>query len=358
REGGRSAERSGEARPDLRAESQPRGEGRGDRNRRDRPERAERGAERSGAPRDAAQEELALANQAAMAAAARGEVTAPEAGREERQPREPREPRESRGEGRRERGGRRPERRDDAPAADGSQAAFADGAAPDVRAERTEQTVATDVAVQGNEPTAGQEDSQERAPRERRSRDRYGRERRERGDRVESSPDQAADANAPAFAPAQQVNTETRPAAADIASPVVSASEVPAAPVQAPAAIIVPAPVQAPVAAPSAAPAPQMASAPAPTARALPQVASYDLPLQDLAQVASASGLQWVNSNTSKIAETQAAMAAEPRPAHVPRERAPVVAVQASPLVLVETKRDLSTMTLPFEDAAATQRPQ
>jgi ribonuclease E len=71
-----------------------------------------------------------------------------------------------------------------------------------------------------------------------------------------------------------------------------------------------------------------------------------------LAQVASASGLQWVNSNTSKIAETQAAMAAEPRPAHVPRERPPVVTVQASPLVLVETKRDLRNMTLPFEDAA------
>jgi ribonuclease E len=74
-----------------------------------------------------------------------------------------------------------------------------------------------------------------------------------------------------------------------------------------------------------------------------------------LAQVASASGLQWVNSNTSKIAETQAAMAAEPRPAHVPRERAPVVAAPVSPLVLVETKRDLRNMTLPFEDAAPEQ---
>jgi ribonuclease E len=123
----------------------------------------------------------------------------------------------------------------------------------------------------------------------------------------------------------------------------------------APAAIIVPVP--APVQAPVAAPAVQLVSAPAPATRALPQVASYDLPLQDLAQVASASGLQWVNSNTSKIAETQAAMAAEPRPVHVPRERAPAVAVQASPLVLVETKRDLSNMTLPFEEAT-TQRPQ
>jgi len=354
RESGRGAERSGEARPDLRAdgrnegrvESQPRGEGRGERPRRERTDRGERGAERTGAPRDAAQEELALANQAAMAAAARGEVTAPEAGREERQPREAREPRE----GRRERGGRRPERRDDAPVADGGQqAAFADNNAADVRAERTEQTVATDVAAQGNEPAAGQEDSQERAPRERRSRDRYGRERRERGDRAESSPEQVADASTPALAPVQQFNAETRTNPSVLVSPVMTVTEVQAVP----AAIIVPAPVQAPV----AAPAPQVVSAPAPATRALPQVASYDLPLQDLAQVASASGLQWVNSNTSKIAETQAAIAAEPRPVHVPRERAPAVAVQASPLVLVETKRDLSNMTLPFEEAT-TQRPQ
>jgi ribonuclease E len=366
REGGRSADRSGEARPDLRtegrAEGQPRGEGRGERPRRERPERAERtdrgerGAERTGAPRDAAQEELALANQAAMAAAARGEVTAPEAGREERQHREAREPREGRSEGRRERGGRRPDRRDDAPVADGNQASFADDNAPDVRAERTERTeqiAATDAAPQGNESAAGQDETQERAPRERRSRDRYGRERRERGDRTESSPEQAVDANAPAFAPVQPVSAENRQSTTDMASPVMAVSEVQAA---APATIIVPAatPVQAPVAVPAV----QVASAPAPATRALPQVASYDLPLQDLAQVASASGLQWVNSNTSKIAETQAAMAAEPRPAHVPRERAPVVAVQASPLVLVETKRDLSNMTLPFEDAAPTQGPQ
>jgi ribonuclease E len=78
-------------------------------------------------------------------------------------------------------------------------------------------------------------------------------------------------------------------------------------------------------------------------------VVSYELPLQDLAQVASASGLQWVNSDTAKIAEIQAAMAAEPRPVHVPRERPPAVQIENSPLVLVETKRDLRDMSLPFE---------
>ena len=112
------------------------------------------------------------------------------------------------------------------------------------------------------------------------------------------------------------------------------------------------APQAAPVAAaPIAVAAPVAAAAAA--GRALPKVQGYDLPLQDLAQVAQSSGLQWVNSNASKIAEVQAAMAAEPKPIHVPRERAPVAQLDSGPLVLVETKRDLRDTTLPFEQAAA-----
>ena len=42
---------------------------------------------------------------------------------------------------------------------------------------------------------------------------------------------------------------------------------------------------------------------------------------------------------------------AEPQPVHVPRERPAPVTLDAGPLVLVETKRDLRNMTLPFEDA-------
>lgn len=72
--------------------------------------------------------------------------------------------------------------------------------------------------------------------------------------------------------------------------------------------------------------------------------------MQDLIQVAETSGLQWVNSDAAKIAEVQAAIAAEPKPIHVPRERAAVVALNDGPLVLVETKRDLSDMKLPFEN--------
>ena len=85
----------------------------------------------------------------------------------------------------------------------------------------------------------------------------------------------------------------------------------------------------------------------------LPKVQTYALPLQDLAQVAESSGLQWVNSDAAKIAEAQAAIAAEIKPAHVPRERPPVAVSDEGPLVLVETKRDLGTMPLPFEQPAA-----
>ena len=81
----------------------------------------------------------------------------------------------------------------------------------------------------------------------------------------------------------------------------------------------------------------------------MPRVQSFTLPVGELAQIAAASGLQWVNSDADKIAAVQAAIAAEPRPAHVPRERPPVVVADEGPLVLVETRRDLSEMRLPFD---------
>ena len=87
-------------------------------------------------------------------------------------------------------------------------------------------------------------------------------------------------------------------------------------------------------------------------AASLPKVASYELPLDQLAQVAQSSGLQWVNSDAAKIAEVKAAIAAEAKPVHVPRERPPVAVSDEGPLVLVETKRDLGSMPLPFEKPA------
>ena len=76
----------------------------------------------------------------------------------------------------------------------------------------------------------------------------------------------------------------------------------------------------------------------------------FVLPLGELAQVAEGSGLNWVNSDAAKIAAVQAGIAAEPKPVHVPRMRPVVTQAQDGPLVLVETKRDLSNMTLAFED--------
>ena len=70
-------------------------------------------------------------------------------------------------------------------------------------------------------------------------------------------------------------------------------------------------------------------------------------------QIAQNAGLQWVGSDAEKIAAVQAAIAAEPRPVHVPRERPPVVVLDDGPLVLVETRRDLSDLPLPFEQPPA-----
>jgi len=82
----------------------------------------------------------------------------------------------------------------------------------------------------------------------------------------------------------------------------------------------------------------------------MPKLEQFELPLGELVQVAQSSGLSWVNSDPEKIAAVQAAIAAEPKSIHVPRERPAVVKVEGGPLVLVETKRDLRNMTLPFEE--------
>ncbi len=86
------------------------------------------------------------------------------------------------------------------------------------------------------------------------------------------------------------------------------------------------------------------------TAISMPKVGSYDLPLAQLQDVAQSSGLQWVNSNPERVEQIQAAIAAEPRPPHVPRERAAPVVLDEGPLILVETKRDLGQLHMPFEN--------
>ena len=101
-----------------------------------------------------------------------------------------------------------------------------------------------------------------------------------------------------------------------------------------------------------AAPAPVAVAATAPAAQQhrMPSIASYELPMGQLQQVASGSGLEWVNSNPERIAQVQAAIAAEPKPVHVPRERPAPIVLDEGPLVLVETKRDLRQMAMPFDD--------
>ena len=81
----------------------------------------------------------------------------------------------------------------------------------------------------------------------------------------------------------------------------------------------------------------------------MPKLEAFSLPLDELAQIAANSGLTWVNSDAAKIAAVQAAIEAEPKQIHIPRERPARVQIDTGPLILVETKRDLSNMELPFE---------
>lgn len=348
-----AGETRGEARPDNggdhpRSENAGR-EGRGRRERGERGERnerGERGGDRGGEriQRDAVEQDLALANQAAMAAAMSDETGEP---RQERAPQDGerpqgnREPRGERGEGRRERGdrnGRRNDRRGDRPegAAEGqnANAESAAGFNPEAAAP------VLDDAGNVIAPAQNGQGDEQRQPRERRSRDRYGRDRRERGENGERN-EQPAEAGAPVaqgeFSESNQPKTQEQraPAAPEFVADVAVA----AAPAAAPAPAYV-------------APAPAPAPAAAPVAISLPKVQSYDLPLQDLVQVAQSSGLQWVNSDAAKIAEAKAAIAAEVKPVHVPRERPPLVVADEGPLVLVETKRDLGAVKLPFEQSA------
>jgi ribonuclease E len=85
-----------------------------------------------------------------------------------------------------------------------------------------------------------------------------------------------------------------------------------------------------------------------PPARAEP----YSLPTDALQKIAQTAGLEWVNSDAEKIRAVQAAMAAEPQPIRVPREPRRQVLVDDGPLVLVETRKDLSQIKLPFEQQA------
>ncbi len=97
---------------------------------------------------------------------------------------------------------------------------------------------------------------------------------------------------------------------------------------------------------PSPLPAPAATRRPAP---APARVEAYVLPTDELAAIARAAGLEWVVSDADKVRAAQQAIAAAPRPVRVPRERQPAPVVDVGPLVLVETRRDLGQIKLPFE---------
>ena len=149
-------------------------------------------------------------------------------------------------------------------------------------------------------------------------------------------------------------------------APAAPAADVTAQPAELPMAYVAPptAPVMAP-AAPviAAAPAAAAAIAAAPATPAAPASAAapaeaFVLPLATLQTVAEAAGLQWVNSDVEKIRAVQAAMASAPAPVHVPRERKPTQVADEGPLVLVETRKDLSQFKLPFETTQGESQPQ
>jgi ribonuclease E len=85
----------------------------------------------------------------------------------------------------------------------------------------------------------------------------------------------------------------------------------------------------------------------------LPRAQPYRLPIDELNAVAASAGLEWVHSDAGKVQAVQAAIAAAPQPARVPRQPRPPVAIDDGPLVLVETKKDLTQIRLPFDHPPA-----
>ncbi len=360
RNGAAAAERQGSAEGRNRRAPQrdaERGEQRNDRA--ERTERNERGERRNGRGERGRDGESRQPMEASAPVVAEGF-----AGTEARGERAPRGERQDRGEGRRERA-ERSERAERQPRPVEAALAESDEA----------QELSSHDAGQAHATAATGE---EQPVRQRRSRDRYGRDRRERGERPARDAEAAASFEAvEAVEPAHDGAQEQQPArrsyfnATSTAATLAQAEPAPAdaAPQQAAAALQPADPAPAGLeAAPSAAPAEAPVAAVQPAApvqlppvaetagRAMPKVQGYALPTDELQALAQACGLQWISSDPDKIAAAQAAIAAEPKPVHVPRERPPVVVPDEGPLILVETRKDLGNLQLPFErqlDAAS-----
>ncbi len=261
------------------------------------------------------------------------------------QARPPRRERSERGDSRRERGNRRgPDRAPNADEATSFNAndnspALANDQHPDHR-----NALDSDAGVQSsNAPSEN---------RERRGRDRYGRDRRERAPRdSDAAPiDQGLGQGQESSAQAQDAGSD-RPveirqgsyfdapqSAAKISADVNEHLAL------APAALS-----NAPTAAPVVQPAPVQAASSTPAPKAsMPSIAGYDLPIASLTALTESSNLQWVQSDASKVAQVQQSIANEPAPVRLPRVRPPAVVLDEGPLVLVETRKNLSQLNLPF----------
>ena len=343
-ERGERGERGGEGRRERQGERGEKGESRQGRRapREDRPANAEggneaprsdegaregrrgrggRGGERSGERAPINREAIAAEAQALALAAEPGTAEAAAAAEAERENGR-----------RRRRGGRGRAERDEAQAqVDGLNAPEAIGA------EGEEAASAPAQSSQDGEPAEGER-------RRRGGRDRNRGERAPRAEGVDS--DVRSDV-------AEQAAAPVAAAIAPVAAEVPSTAEVTqlSIPVEAaPAAAVVTEAVAEPAEA-SVAPAadPVVVAEAAPAAVAAPFV----LPLPELEAIARNAGLEWVNSDADKIRAVQEAIAKEPKPVHVPRERKPVVVQDEGPLILVETRKDLKDLTLPFEDTAS-----
>jgi ribonuclease E len=93
-------------------------------------------------------------------------------------------------------------------------------------------------------------------------------------------------------------------------------------------------------------------SAPGPKAQPA-TVEPFVLPVGTLQTLVEGAGMQWVHSDAERVRHVQEAMALEPKPLHVPRERKPVVLPDEGPLVLVETRKDLAQLRMPFDPPGA-----
>jgi len=378
RDGARRPEGRGESRPEGRG---PRSEGQG-RGGRGEGRNDSRGGNRSGRPdRNGASKDRTEGQSALDAGNTTPELgtTADTAGRGEQRP---------------ERGGRNAERGDRPPRTErgGRNAERGDRPPRPERAPRPEEELRTgeagvNAAADAADSSATLADQagadntvrdENGVPKEKRSRDRYGRDRKPRSERAERSesadqpsqdaqtteaateqepvrksyfsvPAASSQPDAVAAAPAAPVAADVTPEPAALLAAVAAPEVAPVVAVAAPAPAPV-APVAAIVATAVAVAAP-VAATPAAPAKRLPTVQQFALPLDELAQVAESSGLQWVQSDASKVAMVQSAIAAAPKPVHAPRERAPLPVLDDQPLVLVETKRDLREQKLPFEQA-------